>query len=70
MWNKTKHNMNEFEYDFELFKSVQIQTLLRYKFYKRLKWNVIGMLRNSQPSDILSTYGYPSSVVHHIREVR
>jgi len=29
--------MNEFEYDFELFKSVQIQTLLRYKFYKRLK---------------------------------
>ena len=54
----------------ELSKSVQIQTLLRYKFYKRLKWNVIVILKNSQPNDILSTYGYPSSAVHHIREIR
>ena len=33
-----------------------ILTLLRYYFYKRLKWNIIGIPKNSQPNDILSTY--------------
>ena len=47
-----------------------IQTLLRYYFYKRLKWNFMGIPRNSQPNDILSTYAIQKKTsAAHGREI-
>jgi len=40
-------------------------------FYKHLKWNCIGIPKNSQPNDILSTYAIPTKqLVQRIGDVQ
>ena len=68
--SQKRHCKSWIERNWNIWNRSMIQTLLRYYFYKRLKWNFIGIPRNSQPNDILSTYAIQKKTsAAHGREI-